>query len=230
MLKKLRDPTEEIRQYCVEKILDFADSNLSLLSKDALEEIGERVKDKRFEVRKAAISGLAKIYHNHISSKLLPLSKEFETFTVAAKNCDEEVLSKLKFIPSLVLKSWGFPEFMSKLTVIKSLQELILPGRLRYSDEDVNGKRASALLLMYSSIDQTDFIILKNILAFKAKVRDELSKFVSTKYDQIMKTKNTTVMPSDLESALKSCLFSLAQNVPVVDKRFLILDKLAATK
>ncbi len=230
-MKKLRDPSEEIRQYCVEKIVDFADSDLSLLSKDALEEIGERVKDKRFEVRRATICGLAKIYYNHVSSKLLPLSNEFTTFAVSAKNCDSEVLSKLKFIPSLVLKSWGFPEFMSKLTVIKCLQELILPGRLRDIDDDINGRRASALLLMYSSIDQTDLIIFKNVLAFKSKVRDELSKFVIKKKDQIMKTKNTTQsMPVELESTLKTCLLALAQNVPVVDTKLQVLDKLAATK
>lgn len=233
LLKKLRDPAEEIRHYTVEKLIDFADGNMPLLSKETLQEIGERVKDKRFDVRKVALCGLGKIYYNHISSKLLPLTNEIESIKIASKNCDEEVLSKLKFIPSLILKSWGFPEFVSKVAIISSLQELILPGRFqsRDTDETVNGQRASALLLMYSLIDENDLIIFKTILAFKAKVRDELSKFVNAKYLQTKNNPNlTTSTPIDLESALKSSLVNLAQYVPVLDKKLSVLDKLTATK
>ena len=71
--KKLRDPDVDVRMGALSRLIELATENPSAVTAETFREMGERVKDKKPEVRKLALVGLARLYHRHVSSTLPPL-------------------------------------------------------------------------------------------------------------------------------------------------------------
>lgn len=223
IVKKLRDPVEDVRLRAVQTLLNFAENNLLHLSMFALEELGERGKDKKFEIRREALLGLAKLYCRNISSQLLPLSNE-NLGTIASIN-PENILNRLNFVPTLVVKCWGYPEPSSKHLIIQLLQEQILPKKI--SDENnLSAVRAAALVLCFTSIDLNDRIFLKSILAFKSRVRGEVLRIKDLKIAQLEKKEDNKSIIEDM----KFSLYNLIQLVILPDKKLAIFDKFISSR
>jgi len=228
LVKKLRDPAEDVRLRCVEKLVNFAESNLTKLNIETFEELGERAKDKKFEVRKAALVGLSKLYFRYISSQLLPLSDiVFESADSFVANIDEAVVCRLKFVPSILLKCWGYPEFSSKYLIIQMFQEQIIPIATANRDSrvDISYVRATALILLVSTIDENDWSFIRAILAFKSKVRDEISKISVLKSKQLDRN-GSAQSPDEITEQLKQLLYNITHLVYLPEKKFAIFEKL----
>ncbi|RYH20114.1 hypothetical protein EON65_24590, partial [archaeon] len=125
-------------------LLTYAHTHLSTLHLDTLKGMCDRVVDKKSHIRKAALGGLAKLYHQYITSHILPISpiqgaehatkKHAHTHTPIRTISDlthsiaPEVLERVGGVPSLLIKSWGYPDIHTKHLVVALLQEMVLGG------------------------------------------------------------------------------------------------------
>lgn len=207
-MRRLRDPDERIRLAALSKLIDLAYAQPSCLSAATYLEISERAKDRRLEVRRLTMVGLAKIYGRHVSMTLPPLSSAVGPSLRAA--VDADVLSKLEFVPGLLLKCWGYPEISSKHLILQLVQEQLLPkafatpatddssasssssssssptsnsdkkkkNNAATEQSELNERRASALLLIFEGLQGSDRNSLAAILGFKSKARSELQTFL----------------------------------------------------
>ena len=258
--------------------------------------MGDRIKDKKPEVRKMAVVGLARIYHRHISSTLPPLDYLYASATKghshsqdSEQSSDDErmqvvapalghavddgsesstsydmfssvlrkdLLDKLGLVPHLVVGAFGYTELRQQVIVL--IQENLLPKTIasRVSDEDdserqmsqeasqksskggrasqggkeknkedLDGPRATALILLYTLLQTGDHAKLGTILGEKSKVRSDLQAFLEAR--QVATAPGAK--PSDFVN-LKSAQLRLVQTLPTSDKKTTVLEKLHAMK
>lgn len=238
IVKKLRDPDEEIRIHALTKLLESAQENLLHLSKSTIIEICERVKDKRFEVRKIALTGLGKLYARHISSKLPPIS-EIDKLEDLAKSVPTEIFSRLEDIPNVVLKAWGYPDFPTRYLVLTLLQEYLLPRNIELSeikspDESMkNQVRATSLLLLFRLMkEEVDKASFSAIMNYKTKIADELKNFVRLKghRNSLGSTDQGSADEPIKVTEMRQALFNLTGLIPISDKKQSVFDRLISNK
>jgi hypothetical protein len=150
--KRLRDPDEGIRLTALKKLLEYSHNHISRVSPQTLNEICDRAKDKKFDIRKLALEGLAKLYHRHFSTKLSRLSslgwdREEGLNLALTSGIPTPIKDRLQGVPGVVMKSWGFPDMASKHLCVRLLQEYILPKPIqnrRKNEEDENSISSDA--------------------------------------------------------------------------------------
>lgn len=255
-MKKLRDPEEDIRIKAVTNIVDITLQNPLFFKKEVLSEVGDRAKDKKIEVRKITLIGLAKIYNKFVCTSFSPFSdfigKSTSAFFVTSQ---EEFLERFSFIPGIIINSWGFPEFSSKCLIIKLLQEQILPkfsdsvSRLSLNDslsahdcslsssefESCNESktsdlRATSLIYMFQNLNQSERVVFSSILSYKASTRSSLVKYINDiqEYKKIDYNKQDKV--KKLKGEIKKNLFKLNQLIPYLERRSNSLENLQQIK
>ena len=209
LAKRLRDPDSDIRSSALKRLLAVGQGNPLGLTITTVQEMAERVKDKKPDIRRAALSGLAKMYYQQLSARLPPLSSLLaeDQYKDLSKLVRPEVMDRFGTVPSLIIKSWGYPELTNKHLVLQLLQEFVLPKALKpvQSTQKISGGtsqeeedsgtnptvsslsddahevcevRTTALLIMYGLLDEEDRAALGAILGFKSKIRGELKKFL----------------------------------------------------
>lgn len=234
LIKRLRDPEEDVRLKSLICLLKFAQDDLTSLSVNTYIEISERAKDKKFEVRKAALMGLAKLYYKNISMKLSPInSVKLDDLSAVASNLSSDIISRLQHVPGIILKSFGYPEFSSKHLIIQLVQEYLLPKSIQLenenyreiSNETLNETRTSALVYLFHLIDESDKNCFAAILTMKSKINDELSNFVhlKTKTGEVrlsgVSMNASTLNESKRATLYKQIFFNLVQVIPSIDKK-----------
>ena len=205
-MKRLRDPDERVRMSALCKLVDLAYAHPTALSPATYAEMGERAKDKRPEVRRLVMVGLAKIYSRHISLVLPALSTLSQGMRVDSlrEAVEPAILARLEFVPGMLMKCWGYPEMGTKHLVLQLLQEQLLPKTIISNEKDssdassprssvgsqaslektspdakeLNDRRASALLLIFEGLAASDKNSFSAILGFKSKARTELQAFL----------------------------------------------------
>lgn len=130
-----------------------------------LQEMAERMKDKRLQIRKVSMIGLAKVYWKHVALFLEPIdlpstdrggkNKKRNPSSVGMKaheSClyeygsgvQPEVWQRLKFIPGFILSCWGYPDPEEKHLVLQLIQEQIIPKPPKKSSVSESSKRVTA--------------------------------------------------------------------------------------
>ena len=114
-----------MRMSALEKLVDLILVDPLGTSEQTINEVTNRVTDKKFEIRKVALLGLAKIYHRFVSSSLLPLSEVYsltksgDATSSVTDTVNADMLERFQFIPGTIVKSWGAPDIVSKHLVIQ---------------------------------------------------------------------------------------------------------------
>lgn len=339
LAKRLRDPVEDVRLQALSSLIEVALKHPAEFSAATFQEMGERVKDRRVEIKHAALRGLAKMYAQHVSCYLPPLGevgrrqleqdvdsdrdddeptrKNRRTTTTASRARgrgsssrassakkqnqpplsiratvrNQEMLQKLSFIPSLLLKCWSYPDLSTKHVIVHMLQEQILPKKFvnEFSEtasddrsdaagtskegnldtqsssssgshsspsidahgEDINERRATALLLMNELLAEEDRKILASLIAFKTKVSAEVAAFLQVRsnvkrsaagaYGAIERSFNAAASSASSSSSTKAqdgeqmmemrrCMVRIMQLAPPQDRRASLLEKLYVAK
>lgn len=125
LVKLLRDAEFEVRMSALEKLIDLILVDPLGTAEQTVSEVSKRVTDRKFEIRRVALLGLAKIYHRFVSSSLLPLGEVYSlTKSGDATNSvtdavNVDMLDRFQFIPGTIIKSWGAPDIVSKHLVIQ---------------------------------------------------------------------------------------------------------------
>jgi hypothetical protein len=144
LVLRLRDPEERLRHIALTRLIDLAFLDPAALQAETYAEMAERVKDKKPEVRRLAMVGLARIYNRHVSTQLPGLSTvRADSHASLRDSLDPDVLEKLQFIPGLVLNCWGFPEMSTRHLVVHLLQEVLLPKPVAENNEDATTTSSS---------------------------------------------------------------------------------------
>jgi len=239
LTKRLRDPDERVRMSALCKLVDLAYAHPTALSPATYAEMGERAKDKRPEVRRLVMVGLAKIYGRHISLVLPALSALSQGMRVDSlrEAVDPAILARLEFVPGMLMKCWGYPEMGTKHLVLQLLQEQLLPKTTialekdssdasspRSSDgsqpssektapdaAELNDRRACALLLIFEGLTPGDKNSLSAILGFKSKARTELQAFLKIRATPV-RARSSSVGGAQTQSSSASSSSSSSQS------------------
>ena len=161
--QRLVDPEWEVRSRAVNEICDLAVTNLDFVDRETLIDAGERMKDKKQCIRKEAMTGLAQLYAAHVSNKW--------TDTEAPECC-----SKLKWIPSILLKCYAYPELELKLRVLQLLDDIVLPKQ--QSQET----RMTGLIDIVASLDSLE--PLNRIFADRQLCQKKVEAYLNAREDQ----------------------------------------------
>lgn len=125
---RLRDPDERLRLAALSRLIDLAHLAPTGLSAETYTEMAEKVKDRKAEVRRLAMVGLARLYNHHVSGRLPPLSTLARDGIASVRDCvDSDVLRLLSFVPGHLLLCWGYQEVATRHLVVHLLQEVLLP-------------------------------------------------------------------------------------------------------
>jgi len=142
LAKRLRDADERVRLAALTKLIDLCYFGPKEFSTHTFLEMGERVKDRRMEVKRLAMIGLAKIYNKHISSTLPPMRSLVGSSSSSSHHhsmrslVDQSLLDRLDFIPGFLMKCWSYPEAINKYLIVQLLQEQLLPKQSAASSTD----------------------------------------------------------------------------------------------
>ena len=93
-----------------------------------LREMAERMKDKKIQIRKIAMIGLAKVYWKHCAILLRPIDcgNDVEhSRHESGSGVPEEVWQRLSFIPGFILNCWGYPDPEERRLVLQLVQEQV---------------------------------------------------------------------------------------------------------
>jgi hypothetical protein len=166
LAKKLKDPDNDVRYNALSTLMKIAFEDLNKLQVSTLQLMGERVKDKRDEIRKLALLGLCKLYHRYISSQILPAVsglkdtsskqgassgksqkkkapavEEYDgesSLNACLRNVSTGAIDRLNTVPSLVIGTFGCLEQYKRHEAITVLQEFLLPKTFYPPDNEMN--------------------------------------------------------------------------------------------
>jgi hypothetical protein len=132
LVQRLRDPDERIRSAALTRLIDLACADPASLARETYTDMCDRVKDRRPDVRRLAMVGLARIYNRNVSGALPPLDVQAEgssatSLAALREHIDSDVLDRLNTIPGVILQCWGYPDIPSKHLVVHLVQEVLLP-------------------------------------------------------------------------------------------------------
>jgi sister-chromatid-cohesion protein PDS5 len=139
----LLDGLDEIRLLTVQSVLAAAKENIDSVSKQLLSNAAERIRDKKFVVRQAAVRGLARLY-NHI------LRSNGESIN--------EPVQHVLWIPLKIFNCYYLQSIQDRLLVEQSLHMQLLPSWVEGEDgrQMTDDKhRTKRLLIMYCSLDDS---------------------------------------------------------------------------
>jgi sister-chromatid-cohesion protein PDS5 len=257
LVKRLQDSEPEIRYRALNVLLEIGTEDPLLLSPDSFKALGARIRDRKENIHSRAVRGLAQIYGKFVSSVLPPLSALGDGENIQGL-VRPELLARLNDVPKHVVSYWGLPDLKHKHTVCHLLQESLLPklkadasgaptqsqsqsqsqsqtsSSRRQDTAAVDGCRASALLLLFSLLeDEVDKKknlqdMLGTILAFKARVRHELSSFLEARLVALASAKGSDGPESEM--LLKSSMMRIYRTMPLENKKHQPLEKLHAFK
>jgi hypothetical protein len=153
----LLDGLDEIRLLTVQSVLAAAKENIDSVSKQLLSNAAERIRDKKFVVRQAAVRGLARLY-NHI------LRSNGESIN--------EPVQHVLWIPLKIFNCYYLQSIQDRLLVEQSLHMQLLPSWVEGEDgrQMTDDKhRTKRLLIMYCSLDDSARRAFREVLRIQSQ-------------------------------------------------------------
>lgn len=132
------DPEENVRYEVVMAIVSTAKKDMDVVaeSKELLNFVKERTLDKKFKIRKEAVSGLALIYKKHLNDSS---GKSFSP---------EPTKEAMKWIKDKIMHSYYMKDIEDRLLVERLMNTCLVPFGLESSE------RMKKLYLLFATIDE----------------------------------------------------------------------------
>lgn len=104
------------------------------ISPEVFREMGERVKDKKQQVRKVAQIGLSKVFWRHVSMPAIGFGTsdndellvgdsetdyEYSVAVAESMGVHPEIWRRISFVPGFIVNCWGYPDPLDKHLVIQ---------------------------------------------------------------------------------------------------------------
>ena len=217
LAKKLRDVDGDIRLATLNALIDIALDEPSAISAALYMEMAERMKDRRPDVRKLSLTGLAKVYSKHLCPLFQPLTSGLSLLQNVA------IADRLKPVPGFILSCWGYPDISTRHLVMESLQEQLLPSK-GFDEEVVDQHRAAALIFLYQHISASERTILGAILSLKSRVGSSLDAVLRMRLHYQSEKKEESLLE------LKTAFYSLMSVLAPADKKTLLFEKFVTLK
>lgn len=179
MVERLRDKNREIRINGINFICELFYEYPLLFTKDDIEILKSRIRDKDEEVQRDCVRKLSSIYRE----KICPCFKtdcimKLDVLLIIFQ--DEK--NQYKWIPSSIIQLYYAINIESKYEVIRSIQEQLIPT---INDSKCNIYfilvRSNALIGLYVNLDEKEKTAFDMILSDKIKYRNILREVVDRK-------------------------------------------------
>ena len=233
------DSDHEIRLRSLQCLLDATLINPCNFAVNTFTEMFRRVKDKRPEIRKAALTGMARLYYRHVAVNL-PSLDTVDHSTAITDVIPEEILSRLSTVPRHIINCWSYDKYL----VLQLIQEYLIPkpydgAVVKESDNamasktskktsdalknerEVNTQRATALLVLYSLLGDEETPIFLQILRYKNDIKRQLSLYLEHR---------GAGPDEDQETKMKLAVYKIAQSLPPNDKKNNFFDRVHSAK
>jgi len=223
MRARLVDKDDTVRQAAVHYLCDLAFESLGAVPSQLLREVGERYQDKRPEIRKDAITGLSRIFAQHMGA-----AWEAAVGSGDARGWAEvpdALEEKLGWVPEHVLFfacSKQNPPAV-KLRAAQLFDDYVVP-------KDLDPKvRAAGLAHTYQRLNEGGKRALEWFMRNRSFKQQALAQFVS-----LARARNAAGDGDGddgaAESRLQAHYASMLSSFPTPDKKVALLAKLSATK
>ena len=233
LVKRLGDSDADIRLSALNIFFEIASLDLNHFSASTYAEFGRRFQDRKIEIKKTAMQGFAKIYSRHVSS-LLPTLDTVDANQSIKDLVNQNALDRLGFVVSHIIKCWLCPEL--KHLTIQLIQEYILPKAAvksdasdkKEDDSEIDGRRATALLLLFSLLDADERGSFVTILTAKRRFQIDLESFLESRAKLTLSQDSN--MKASNENNFKRAMYRLSSLLPSADKKIVSLEKLHSLK
>ena len=234
-MQRLRDAESQVRLRTLTRLVEIALEDPRKISPSSFEEMIQRVKDKKTEVRSSALTGLCRVYSKYVAMNLPSLQDAsgvagiFEEGGVIGR----DIWERIQGVPSALVGSFGYPDMETRHNVLQLLQEQVLPkapveqgGGSESQDND--GQRVTALLALFNNLDEQSRTNLAAIFFHKLRVRKDLVSYLSERSGA---SKAAAAADEAAQSRVRRSLYKLSETLPPnSDKKTALLDKLLSTK
>jgi hypothetical protein len=249
LILRMKDNDAEIRFKTIQGIIEIALENPLTLQASSFEELLGRIVDRKVEIRRALMIGLARIYQRFVSSSL-PNIKDLDdhSFENLQSLVSADLWLRLKEIPNTILKCWGYPDLPTKHLVIQLVQESLLPKSVRVyrkdedkdrkdEDEDdksgqdqddgskLESKRASALIFLYHALDTIGRQSLATMMGFKSKIRSDVESYLRARQQMISSQDSDSNLPA-VTATYRRSILTLTQHIPLPDNKSNLLENM----
>lgn len=234
------DGDHEIRLRSLQCLLDATLTNPTSFTVNTFNEMFRRVKDKRPEIRKVALTGMARLYYRHVAVNL-PSLDTVENVGTIVDVVPEEVLSRLGAVPRHIVNCWSYDKYL----VLQLIQEYLIPkpydgavvkesdsaavasktskkgGDALKNEREINTQRATALLILYALLGNEETPIFLQILRYKNDIKRQLSLYFECR---------NASSDADKETKMKLAVYKIAQALPPNDKKNNYFDRVHSAK
>jgi sister-chromatid-cohesion protein PDS5 len=223
---RLSDPEWEVRRKAVHELCDLAVHSIDAVSANLMKLVGDRLKDRKPQIRKDAATGLAQIYAKHMSKTWVREgepegggSDQQKCIEIEWPDSDaasaESLAAKLSWIPEHVIKCYAYPELEMRSRVLQLLDDVLLPKL------GSTAVRAAGLLFIWQGLDEPAKAGLNRIL----KDRQTRQKAVQ-RYLSVRKLQQASRNDESLRQQLDQSFADILNLVPVSDRKANPLQRL----
>ena len=193
------DSDEQVRYEVVMAIVSTAKRDFDIVSKseDLLNFVKERTLDKKFKIRKEAMSGLALIYKKHL---------------LDPANVPEATKKAVHWIKNKILHGYYMPGMEDRLLVERLLNTCLVPFNLE------SAERMKKLLLLFGTIDEH---------ASKAFIEVQKSQFLVRKCVAEMIALHRLDKSEKREKDIKAAILATSKHLPEPIKASEFIKKLS---
>lgn len=161
LINRLLDTDEKVRLEALLTCFEAAMENFEVIDLKLLENIRERMRDKKWAIRREAITCIGKLFKKLSSSvKTRPLLKD------------------LYWVPSKILHQYYINNMEDRLCIERVVHGCLIPVTLNVED------RMHRLFHLYTSLDEMATILFNNMLQLRARINTDFNELLSTLKDE----------------------------------------------
>ncbi len=165
---RIYDSDEKVRRVVVETICEVAKQYPDTITEKLMLLAGERIKDKKPQLRSHALSLIAQVYQHHCTD-----------IVKGNENWNEDFVKKFSWIPNAIIAQYNLSNTTSdhRIYIESIIEDHLLPKK-------DSALRAKALIDVFSKLNSFEKGSLHRVLLVKKKFQKTLSHLINYKPDE----------------------------------------------
>ncbi|KAG5177370.1 hypothetical protein JKP88DRAFT_346951 [Tribonema minus] len=211
LASRLVDPESEVRTEAVHAVCDCASNCLEAVSEALLRAVGERLRDKKAQIRKDAATGLAQVFAKHVSRRWSDVAPP------QLRQPPADVEAKLSWVPASVVKSYSLRDAELQSRLLQLVDDILLPTR------ETPAVRAAGAVALWRGFDAAARTGVQRMLEDRRRCREAVLRYLVLR-DTAKKT--AAAAKAEREEQVEEAFRAIAALVPTPDGQTDVLHRL----